>query len=556
MSIIVYCECGRKIVAQDMMAGRSLKCLVCGKKVAIPTPKPGEPTEAEPPRPRSAAVADDEEEMEEEEGEEETPETTTAEIQIPSQLAWLLGMGRRVSIQVLIPNFSGGQLAGLIFGVAALLSLVACLIGTVSWWGQGTREAQAELVKLQESKLPATPDQLVASYMAPPASVETGKAWLHAVQPLTVPAFQSALLDLGRSGGEGYQIPPPALPWPAQEKAEKLLAQHPTALEELYAVARLGGAVCYPVNPSDLVAAQPSHLGALDLGCRLLALDAHVRARRQDAAGAAQSLHAMLAMACSLRYEPAVKSQAARAGFASLAYHVLVQLLPAVQFSSQDLHLLRQDLRALDYEGGLYRGLLGEEVAKIAIFQGTVPSAGIPKELEAVGHLLGVKREGDLAFYLQQMQLFVTASRQAWPLAIKEAHRIEEEAQATLNRSALASHRFAVSGCLVPATRKAFDATGCWIALRGAADAAIAIELFRREAGRLPRGLQEMTPRYLSQLPRDPFDGATLRYVIQPDRCLIYSVGANGVDDGGRTGPPGSDETTWPDAGLALPVKP
>lgn len=552
MSIIVYCECGRKIVAQDMMAGRSLKCLVCGKKVAIPFPKPGDPTEPEPPKPRKAAAVVDEEE--DEEGEEETPETTTAELQIPAQLSWLLGMGRRVSIQILIPNFSGGQLAGLVFGVALLLSLVACLIGTVSWWSQGTREAQAEVAKLQQEKQPATPEQLVASYTAPPASIETGKAWLHAVQPLTAPAFPSALLDLARSGSDVYQIPSPAQPWPAQEKVEKLLAQHPTALQELQAAAKLSGAVCYPVAPNDLIAAQPAHLEPLRLGSRLLALDAHVRARRQDAAGAAQSLHAMLAMACSLRYEPGLKSQAARAEFARLAYHVLTQLLPVVPFSSQDLQLLRQDLRALDYEGGLYRGLLGERVAKIPIFQGQVPSAGVPEELQAVVQLLGVPREGDLAFYLQQMQRLITASQQAWPQALKAARQTEDDLQAELNRTALTGYRYAVTGCLIPTTRTAFDAAGCWIALRGAADTAIAVELFRREANRLPNGLSELTPRYLSQLPRDPFTGASLRYVLLPDRYLIYSVGANTIDDGGKGSPPGSDDTKAPDVVLTVPI--
>jgi hypothetical protein len=44
-----------------------------------------------------------------------------------------------------------------------------------------------------------------------------------------------------------------------------------------------------------------------------------------------------------------------------------------------------------------------------------------------------------------------------------------------------------------------------------------------------------LVPEFLPQLPADPFNGQPLRYVMQPDHYLLYSVGQDGVDNGGQT---------------------
>lgn len=64
----------------------------------------------------------------------------------------------------------------------------------------------------------------------------------------------------------------------------------------------------------------------------------------------------------------------------------------------------------------------------------------------------------------------------------------------------------------------------------------LAMEAFRRARGAWPTRLEEMVPAFLPRVPRDPFDGAPLRY--KPAAAggglpTLYSVGADGVDDGG-----------------------
>lgn len=64
----------------------------------------------------------------------------------------------------------------------------------------------------------------------------------------------------------------------------------------------------------------------------------------------------------------------------------------------------------------------------------------------------------------------------------------------------------------------------------------IAMECFHRARGVWPATLDELTPSFLPRVPRDPFDGAPLRYkpaAAPSEPPLLYSVGVDGVDDGG-----------------------
>jgi len=65
--------------------------------------------------------------------------------------------------------------------------------------------------------------------------------------------------------------------------------------------------------------------------------------------------------------------------------------------------------------------------------------------------------------------------------------------------------------------------------------AAIALELHRRDHGRYAGTLAELSPRYMPVVPTDPFDGRALRYRVLQGKPLVYSIGADGDDDGGRT---------------------
>jgi hypothetical protein len=83
-------------------------------------------------------------------------------------------------------------------------------------------------------------------------------------------------------------------------------------------------------------------------------------------------------------------------------------------------------------------------------------------------------------------------------------------------------------------------------ALLRSAAAALAVERFRQKQRRWPGGLAELVPEFLRAVPDDPFDGKPLRFARAGEGVVVYSVGQDGKDDGGRpntlnTYQPGTD---------------
>jgi len=64
--------------------------------------------------------------------------------------------------------------------------------------------------------------------------------------------------------------------------------------------------------------------------------------------------------------------------------------------------------------------------------------------------------------------------------------------------------------------------------------AMLAVEQYRRTHGAVPDTLDQLVPDLLDAVPVDPFDGLPLRYAYTPRDYVIYSIGRDGVDNGGN----------------------
>jgi len=62
----------------------------------------------------------------------------------------------------------------------------------------------------------------------------------------------------------------------------------------------------------------------------------------------------------------------------------------------------------------------------------------------------------------------------------------------------------------------------------------LALRCYRSEKSHLPARLDELVPGYLSNVPQDPFSGRPLIYRPQGKNWLLYSVGLDGLNDGGK----------------------
>jgi hypothetical protein len=72
------------------------------------------------------------------------------------------------------------------------------------------------------------------------------------------------------------------------------------------------------------------------------------------------------------------------------------------------------------------------------------------------------------------------------------------------------------------------------IQVRDAAEVVIALELWHRRHGAWPDRLDQLVPDLLPQVPPDRIDGQPLRYVVRDGKPILYSLGVDRQNEGGR----------------------
>ena len=87
---------------------------------------------------------------------------------------------------------------------------------------------------------------------------------------------------------------------------------------------------------------------------------------------------------------------------------------------------------------------------------------------------------------------------------------------------------------------------------------AFALAEYHARHGSYPAKLADLVPKYVAAVPKDIFSGGELHYSRQGDGYLLYSVGPNGKDDGGRNrndNPDGEKLQGCDDIAVRIPAK-
>ena len=224
-------------------------------------------------------------------------------------------------------------------------------------------------------------------------------------------------------------------------------------------------------------------------------------------------------------------SQLVRLPIQGMACDLLLELLPYVEFSDDDLASLRADIQAIDYGAALERAMIGERALAVNVFRD--PASLGDDMVGPVVSRLGARND-DLLLFLQSMNGVVAATRKPCPQRLDDMQAVQDELQTSV--SGINRFRYIVTSLALPSSSlvpfaESFARNEATIR---AADAALAIEQFSRKNGRLPDKLDELLPEFLDKVPIDPFDGKPLRYAVREDVYVIYSIGTDRVDDGGR----------------------
>lgn len=404
------------------------------------------------------------------------------------------------------------------------------------WWLG--RQIRAELARIGAAGEAVTVEDLAAMYRVPPAEQDATTLWLDAIAPLEGPAYGAACGGLSIVGSED-EPPLPGQPWPDRAAAERFLRQQAPSLRLLHKAAAMGGAARHPDEFREGWTMLTPHLRRLRAAARLLQLEASVHAHQGDARRVAASYDALFALGRSLEKEPNVVSQLVRVAIDGMTTSHLERLLPLVDFSDAEMVHLQQELRAARYERAFNRALQGDRVAAIQFFEESGASGVV--HLWYKEWVVATRRE--YLSYLRLMRETMIAARDPWPEGLREATRLSNHGPKEREVRLLGVSASNVANTLgldnSPAWFTTFARYTAW---NRAVDAAVAIQRFQRRCGRLPDDLKELTPEFLPAVPEDPFDGKPLRYVVRDDAYVLYSVGADGTDDGGH-----GDERGEPD---------
>ena len=421
---------------------------------------------------------------------------------------------------------------GCLWGCSAVLVLTILVpaLMYMAWSRTFVKKVDEKMAAIRAKGQPTTPAELEAFYASPPAGKDATDVWSAATAPISTEAFGLASQDLPIVGDSQIPIPPPGQTWEQLDDVETLLAEYAESMALLHEAARMGGAARYDTKFEDGFAMLLEHSQRLRSGARMLSLEAHARAHRGDAEGAAESINACILLARSLENEPLLVSQLVSLAIHSIGQSLIAKLVPHVDFSDEDLAQLQESLRSADFVAAMHRAFQGERAMGIHAFRN-------PQMFSDSGEIFGAGipfRKEDLSMYIDLMTRQVDALEQPWPQARKEAEEVSVEIRAIAS-SPINRLRYMATALVMPATEMAIAAGARVDASRRSTDTMIAVERFRRRHGNVPETLTQLVPDYLPEVPVDPFDSNPIRYVVGENEVVIYSIGKDNVDNGGQS---------------------
>jgi hypothetical protein len=300
----------------------------------------------------------------------------------------------------------------------------------------------------------------------------------------------------------------------------------------------------------------------------LLREDAARQAQLGDLARALRSCRAALNAARSIGDEPVAISQMFRAAECGKAQRTLEWCLAQGEAKAEELEAIGRLLRDEDMHDSMRISTRADRAMGHAVFaaledcvvsvdglsDGSKPP-GWTERLTGFAMRDEIRRQHPLFLSLTTRRLAETER------PIHEQGALEHAFMAEVH--SLSYEHAAVVRLIIVRADKLGDAFRRKHALARCGVALLAVERHRLATGSWPETLQALVPRYLTAVPRDPFDGQPIRYRRLPDGVVVYSVGHDETDDGGtidRKNPtrPGTDLgfRLWDVAHRAQPARP
>jgi hypothetical protein len=289
----------------------------------------------------------------------------------------------------------------------------------------------------------------------------------------------------------------------------------------------------YPIDLSAGLATLLPNLSEMRGCVFLLELEAILHADNGDAAAAMRSIDSAFAVGRSLAGQPLTISQLVRAACQNIAVQTVEQLVNRSELKDEQLVELIERICESERICGMSCAFVGERCVGLSVLQnpqGFDPSlfgGGVPiRPVLALYQGVGMA-DADSVIYLDLMDGYMKSAE----LPLHERQKAVDAVGAKLQAT---SKLHVLLHTIMPSLSRVTTIELRSVAHLRAAQAALAADRYRLATGKLPDKLADLVPTYLETVPKDPFDGNELRYRKLDPGFVVYSVGEDLSDDGGK----------------------
>jgi hypothetical protein len=402
------------------------------------------------------------------------------------------------------------------------------------------REFRQRIEAIAAAGYPVTLEELDASYERP-APGENAADWVIGAGSYLVRPSGEEWQQLDQIVGWGGL---PGTRGPLTPDVERLLAQHleanAKALDLLHQAATMSESY-YPIDRSKGPASYVVPIHDVRESCLLLCLEAVQCAEVGHSEGAVRAFEAAFHVAGTFRWEPVLTPQVFRMGAMRSTLGVLQRILSQIDLTDAELARLAQAFSGAFSPAAMPRFLAGHRCAYLDLFRRpqTVDHAYFLTAPRPTSTLLELYNATGLAardgtVFLDMMKAFLTVTELPFHQCHEAVARISKRFLERCEDGLLAEHVLSIG----PGLEMEVQSLAC---LR-CGQVALVIERYRRTGKDYPEALRDLVPEYLEKVPKDPYTGRALHYRRLDRGFVVYSVGEDGVDDGGREAPPDGRE--------------
>jgi hypothetical protein len=302
----------------------------------------------------------------------------------------------------------------------------------------------------------------------------------------------------------------------------------------------------YLINPEMKNAYFASVGGRANRAGRVIQIKAFLDIEEKRIDAALVSIRTLFSLAESLAEEPDAGIQWSRVGTLQRGYRATQWILNQNALTDGQLAMLQENLKRSDVQQARTLAFVSERCHGIHLLEHTDELVTFLTQLVATNGSLTANevielkanymrnKHADYLFYLDVMERLIATSKCPETQLLDTARGIS--AKIAEQRQKPPDAQFVFSLAMLPWCADSATIQFAEISTLGnVARCAVAIERYRlAHSGQLPPDLNSLTPQYLDEVPIDPFDGKPLRYQRRSKGYVIYSVGGDCKDDGGK----------------------